>query len=83
MWGYVEADFRRDYGIRLITDLPRMSWREFKVLLDALSPWGALQTNYENLLMEQEEREERRSGRPSASAQGFWNFVASWQPRDN
>ena len=80
MWSYVEADFRRDYGIRLVTELPLMSWREFKILLDGLSPWGSLATNYERELKKQREREEQNSDKPSSAETGFWNMIASYHP---
>ena len=32
----------RDYGIELARELPGMTWRRFRVLLDGLSPDGAL-----------------------------------------
>ena len=38
VWGALEADFRREYGIRLSRELAGMSWREFKTLLRGLSP---------------------------------------------
>lgn len=38
----MEADFLRDYDIDLRTDLQTMSWRRFRVLLNNLSPYGAV-----------------------------------------
>lgn len=35
-WAILEADFRREYGIRLVNS--RLSWREFLVLANGLSP---------------------------------------------
>lgn len=35
-WAILEADFRREYGIALINS--RLSWREFLVLANHLSP---------------------------------------------
>jgi hypothetical protein len=37
----VEADFRREYNIRLVSALSRMSWREFIVLVRGLGPHSA------------------------------------------
>ena len=34
---YIEADFRREYGIDLIKEIKGMSWRKFQVLLFSLS----------------------------------------------
>lgn len=78
MWGYVEADFRRDYGIRLNDEIPRMSWREFKTLLNGLSPWGALATNYEKELKKQrlEDKDAQK-----AQAETFWAQLASFRPK--
>lgn len=36
-WGEVEADFLREYGINLVQELPHMSFRRFKVLVNGLS----------------------------------------------
>lgn len=36
-WGYIEADFQREYGIDLVADLSKMSWRKFLVLMRGLS----------------------------------------------
>lgn len=36
-WALIEADFRREYGIRLIDELYNMSIREFIVLLNNMS----------------------------------------------
>ena len=77
VWGYIEADFRRDYGIRLVDELPRMSWREFTVLLNGLSPHGAVATHYDEELKKQREEEERKSSKPSAAVQAFWSGIAS------
>ena len=77
VWGYIEADFRRDYGIRLVDELPRMSWREFTVLLSGLSPHGAVAAHYDEELKKQREEEERARGKPSAAVQAFWSGVAS------
>lgn len=35
-WAILEADFRREYGIALVDS--RLSWREFLVLANGLSP---------------------------------------------
>lgn len=42
MWDAVEADFMRDYGIRLVEQIDTMTWRQFHVLLHNLSPNGAV-----------------------------------------
>lgn len=70
MWQYIEADFRRDYDIRLVDELPVMTWREFQTLLNGLSPWGAFASHYEDEAKKQ--RAERGDG-----AKSFWQFMAS------
>lgn len=42
MWDAVEADFLRDYRIVLMEQIDKMSWRYFLVLLNNLSPYGAV-----------------------------------------
>ena len=78
MWVYVEADFRRDYGIRLCDKLLHMSWREFQVLLKGLSPYGAMASHYEQVSKAERLRmqdEDTSLGRNGANA--FWSQVVS------
>lgn len=42
IWDAVEADFLRDYHIVLMEQIDTMSWRFFLVLLNNLSPNGAV-----------------------------------------
>lgn len=42
IWDAVEADFLRDYRIVLMEQISSMSWRYFLVLLNNLSPHGAV-----------------------------------------
>lgn len=42
IWDAVEADFLRDYGIDLVEQIDKMSWRRFLALLNNLSPYGAV-----------------------------------------
>lgn len=42
IWDAVEADFLRDYRIVLMEQIDTMSWRCFLVLLNNLSPNGAV-----------------------------------------
>ena len=77
VWGYVEADFRRDYGIVLRDELPRMSWREFKTLLNGLNPYGAVASHYDEAIKKQRQEEERNSKVPTANVSSFWNQIAS------
>jgi hypothetical protein len=41
-WALVEADFAREYGIDLVTDLPRLTLRRFMVLVRGLGPQSAV-----------------------------------------
>jgi hypothetical protein len=36
-WSLIEADFQREYGINLATEIGAMSWRRFSALLRGLS----------------------------------------------
>lgn len=69
LWGYVEADFLREYGVRLAEALPHMGWREFRNLLAGLSPDSALHRHWRTI---------PQSGRQAASA--FWEGVAGAAP---
>lgn len=62
----MEADFLREYGIRLSAELPRMGWREFKNLLMGLGPDSALHRHW---------RQVPQTGRQAAQA--FWQGVAA------
>jgi len=83
VWGYVESDFRRDYGIRLTESLPHMSWREFRVLLDGLSPYGAVAAHYKDAMKAQREEEAKNGDGPPPDAIAFWNRMASFTPNTN
>ena len=41
-WALVEADFMREYGIDLVTHLPRLTLRQFMVLVRGLGPGSAV-----------------------------------------
>jgi len=41
-WVFIETDFRREYGIDLVTDLEKMSWRKFWAYIRGLSANSAL-----------------------------------------
>lgn len=50
IWDAIEADFMRDYRIRLVEQLETMSWRYFLVLLNNLTPYGAVAAKVQDLL---------------------------------
>lgn len=62
----MEADFLREYGVRLAEELPHMGWRQFKNLLCGLSPDSALHRHWRVL---------PQSGRQAAGA--FWSALAA------
>ena len=66
MWDAVEADFQRDYGIDLVEQIDRMSWRRFKTLLANVSPFGAIAGKAEELRSKPDSDEE--SDRAQADA---------------
>lgn len=76
MWEYIEADFRRDYGIILARELPDMSWREFETLLAGLSPWGAVATHYDEALKKQNQNAPKSGEQQRYAADQFWQSVA-------
>ena len=41
-WALVEADFMREYGMDLVTELPRLTLRRFMVLVRGLGPASAV-----------------------------------------
>jgi len=41
-WALVEADFMREYGIDLVTELRRLTLRRFMVLVRGLGPGSAV-----------------------------------------
>ena len=69
LWGYVEADFLREYGVRLAGALPHMGWREFQNLLAGLGPDSALHRHWNDI---------PQTG-PQAAAT-FWGMLATPQP---
>ena len=42
IWDAIEADFLRDYGIDLVEQIGTLTWRRFLVLMNNLSPNGAV-----------------------------------------
>ena len=73
IWDAVEADFIRDYGIDLVEQLDSLSWRRFVVLLNNLSPYGAVATQIRarNETKEPDEKDEKRA------ADAFFSSIMS------
>ncbi len=75
LWGAVEADFQRDYGIDLSGGaLETLSWRRFRALLDHLSPIGAVAACYRAAAEEADPG--TGSGRRKAEAELFFRQLA-------
>lgn len=60
-----------------------MSWREFRVLLDGLSPFGAVATHYKDALQKQKDEEAQTSNGPPADVNDFWGRMTSFIPKVN
>ena len=73
IWDAVEADFWRDYRINLVEQIDRISWRLFLVLLNNLSPNGAvaIRIRSENELVEADEKRDARA------ADAFFSSIVS------
>ena len=63
----MEADFQRDYGIDLVTDLNRLTWRKFLVLYRNLNPFGAV-SNRVQAEMAEAKKESEASEEEQANA---------------
>lgn len=61
----MEADFLREYGVRLAEALPHMGWHEFRNLLSGLSPDSALHRHWRDI---------PQTGRQAAD--DFWGMLA-------
>lgn len=73
IWDAVEADFLRDYHISLVEQIDTMTWRLFLVLLNNLSPNGAVAVRIraENELAEADEKRDERA------ANAFFSSIVS------
>ena len=74
IWDAVEADFLRDYGIQLVEQLNNISWRKFTVLLNNLSPHGAVAMR---MSMEESKAPEESPEDDEAAANAFFARVVS------
>lgn len=74
MWDAVEADFQRDYGIDLMEQIDKISWRRFTALFRNLSPYGAVATRADEL---RDQEEEAEAGNTEAQATAFFSKVLS------
>lgn len=73
VWDAIEADFLRDYGIDLVKQLKSMTWRRFLVLLNNLSPYGAVATRIHEL----KEKQESTPETDETAANAFFSSIVS------
>lgn len=71
----MEADFLRDYGIDLVKELPKMTWRRFLVLYRNLNPFGAVSNRVQAEMAEAKQKESEESAEEQANA--FFSQILS------
>lgn len=74
IWDAVEADFMRDYNIRLVEQLDRMTWRLFLVLLNNLSPYGAVAMRIRSM---NDKKQETDNDQDERDANAFFSSIVS------
>ena len=74
IWDAIEADFLRDYGISLMGQLDHMTWRLFLVLLNNLSPHGAVAAR---IRAETENLTETTASEDEKAANAFFSSIVS------
>lgn len=75
IWDAIEADFLRDYRIRLVEQIHHMSWRYFLVLLNNLTQYGAVATR----VQAQKEKPSEDPADDEAAANAFFASVVSFR----
>lgn len=75
IWDAIEADFLRDYRIRLVEHLEHMSWRYFLVLLHNLTPYGAVAARVQEMAQKPSEDE----ADDEAAANAFFASVVAYR----
>lgn len=73
IWDAVEADFLRDYRISLMEQIDSMSWRLFLVLLNNLSPNGAVAVR----IRAENEKKEPDEKSDEQAANAFFSSIVS------
>lgn len=73
IWDAVEADFLRDYRIVLMEQIDAMSWRYFLVLLNNLSPTGAVAVR----IRAESEKKEADEQTDEQAAKAFFSSIVS------
>lgn len=74
IWDAIEADFLRDYGITLTERLDHMTWRLFLVLLNNLSPHGAVAAR---VRAEADKMTETTESEDEKAANAFFSSIVS------
>lgn len=74
IWDAVEADFMRDYRIVLMEQIDSMSWRRFLVLLNNLSPNGAVAVR---IRAENDKSNETDNQTDEQAANAFFSSIVS------
>ena len=75
IWDAIEADFLRDYGIDLREQIRSISWRRFLVLLNNLSPTGAVAVS----IRAEAEKQEKEGAEGKEAADAFFSSVIAIQ----
>lgn len=73
IWDAVEADFLRDYHISLMERIDSMTWRLFLVLLNNLSPNGAVAVR----IRAENEKKETDTKTDEQAANAFFSSIVS------
>lgn len=73
IWDAVEADFLRDYHISLVEQIDTMTWRLFLVLLNNLSPNGAVAVR----IRAENEKKETDTKTDEQAANTFFSSIVS------
>lgn len=73
IWDAVEADFLRDYHISLMEQIDSMTWRLFLVLLNNLSPNGAVAVR----IRAENEKKETDAKTDEQAANAFFSSIVS------
>lgn len=74
IWDAIEADFLRDYGITLMERIDNMTWRYFLVLLNNLSPHGAVAAR---IRAEADKLTETTESEDEKAANAFFSSIVS------
>jgi len=74
IWDAIEADFLRDYGITLLEHIDDITWRYFLVLLNNLSPNGAVAVR---VRAAEDKDQETTASQDEAAANAFFSSVVS------